>query len=312
MATKRLLDCSAAQLRAITKDDLLYAIRASEGRVLVSESVAISQPLIYGITNAEVAASQGADIVLINMFDADNPVVQGLPDGVAPEDSLRELQRLTGRVVGVNLEAVDPDLADQVAGEDGIWQLNAGRTATVQNANKLVDMGAQLLVLTGNPNNGISNRALARATMVISGAVGDRAIIATGKMHGAGVVSESGAAILSEADVAEFANSGADIVLIPAPGTVPGMSQERVAALVEVAHRYGVLAMTTVGTSQEGADIDTIRQIALMAKMAGADLHHIGDAGYQGMALPENIFAYSVAIRGVRHTYARAARSINR
>ena len=51
---------------------------------------------------------------------------------------------------------------------------------------------------------------------------------------------------------------------------------------------------------------------ALMSKMAGADLHHIGDTGYMGMALPENILAYSVAIRGVRHTYTRIARSVNR
>ncbi|HFV5581391.1 TPA: haloacid dehalogenase-like hydrolase, partial [Escherichia coli] len=53
-------------------------------------------------------------------------------------------------------------------------------------------------------------------------------------------------------------------------------------------------------------------QIALMSKMAGADLHHIGDTGYMGMALPENILAYSIAIRGVRHTYTRIARSVYR
>lgn len=70
--------------------------------------------------------------------------------------------------------------------------------------------------------------------------------------------------------------------------------------------------MTAIGTSQEGADTHTIRQIALMSKMAGADLHHIGDTGYMGIALPENILAYSIVIRGVRHTYARVARSINR
>jgi len=49
-----------------------------------------------------------------------------------------------------------------------------------------------------------------------------------------------------------------------------------------------------------------------MSKMAGADIHHIGDTGYAGLALPENIFTYSVAIRGVRHTYSRMARSVNR
>ena len=31
-----------------------------------------------------------------------------------------------------------------------------------------------------------------------------------------------------------------------------------------------------------------------------------------GMALPENITAYSTAIKGIRHTYRRMARSINR
>lgn len=309
---KRLLDCDASDLESITKPELLYAIRASEGRVLVSESVAISQPLIYGITNAELAASQGADIVLINMFDVDNPMIQGLPSAVAPDETLHELQRLTGRVIGVNMEAVDPEFANVAVDQPDVWKMNSGRAATPDNAKKAVTMGAKLLVLTGNPSNGVSNKALAAATKQVSDAVGDLVVIATGKMHGAGVVQESGAAIITEDDVAEFAAQGADIVLIPAPGTVPGMSQERVAALIAKAHESGALAMTTVGTSQEGADVSTIRQIALMSKMAGADLHHIGDAGYTGMAIPENIFAYSVAIRGLRHTYARMARSIRR
>ena len=53
--------------------------------------------------------------------------------------------------------------------------------------------------------------------------------------------------------------------------------------------------------------MDTIRRIALECKMTGTDIHHIGDSGYVGMALPENITAYSVAIRGIRHTYRRMA-----
>ena len=73
-----------------------------------------------------------------------------------------------------------------------------------------------------------------------------------------------------------------------------------------------VLTMTSIGTSQEGADTETIRQIALMCKMAGTDIHHLGDSGYTGMALPENILAYSKAIRGARHAYRRMAYSVNR
>lgn len=307
MEHKRLLDCTASDFACMDKTALLYAIRASEGRILVSETIAITQPLLNNVTNAELAASQGADILLINMFDSEAPLIQGMPAGTAPDKTLHELQRLTGRIIGVNLEAVDPEFA---IAHDDIWKMKPGRAATAENARKLVEMGAKILVLTGNPNNGVSNHSLGKAVKTIREAVGDRAIIITGKMHGAGIVRESGSAIISESDVTAFAEQGADIVLIPAPGTVPGMSQQKVESLI--AHAHGVLAMTAIGTSQEGADVSTIRQIALMSKMAGADLHHIGDTGYMGMALPENILAYSVAIRGVRHTYMRIARSVNR
>ena len=72
------------------------------------------------------------------------------------------------------------------------------------------------------------------------------------------------------------------------------------------------LTITSIGTSQEGADTDTIKRIALECKMAGTDIHHIGDSGYVGMALPENIMAYGTVIRGIRHQYHRMAQSIRR
>jgi hypothetical protein len=50
----------------------------------------------------------------------------------------------------------------------------------------------------------------------------------------------------------------------------------------------------------------------LMSKMAGADTQHIGDAGTIGMAVPENITALSMAIRGRRHTWHRMAASLKR
>jgi hypothetical protein len=306
---KRYLDCSASDLANISKDDLIYAIRASEGRILVSETIAVTQPLLNNVTNAELAASQGADILLLNLFDVNQPHIAGLPADVPPEDAIRELQRLTGRVIGVNLEAVDPAFATT---HNEFWQMTAGRAATAENARKLYELGARVVVLTGNPNNGVSNQAIAEALKHIRDEVGDKLVLVTGKMHGAGIVRESGSQLITEQDIALFIENGADIVLLPAPGTIPGMSQEKVAELITFTQQQGALAMTAIGTSQEGADVQTIRQIALMSKMAGADLHHIGDTGYLGLALPENIFAYSVAIRGVRHTYTRIARSVNR
>ena len=112
--------------------------------------------------------------------------------------------------------------------------------------------------------------------------------------------------------VKAFAEAGADVILMPAPGTVPGITTEYIRKLVSCAHGLGRLTLTAVGTSQEGADTATIREVALMCKMTGTDLHHLGDSGYVGMALPENILEYSKVIRGVRHTYHRMASSINR
>lgn len=99
---------------------------------------------------------------------------------------------------------------------------------------------------------------------------------------------------------------------MPAPGSVPGITMEYIRGLVSYAHELGKLTLTSIGTSQEGADVSTIREIALMCKMARTDLHHLGDSGYMGMALPENIFEYGKVIRGVRHTYHRMAASIKR
>ena len=306
---KRLLDCTASELAAFNKEELLESLAGCEGRVMVSETIGITQPLLNDVTNAEYAAALGADVLLLNMFDVQKPVVQALPK-VAPEETVRELKRLTGRVIGINLEPVDPVLA---ASNDGtLWQMSAGRLATAENALKAADMGVDMVLLTGNPGNGVANEAIVAALREMKAAAGDRLILAAGKMHGAGILSQCGAAIMTLQDAQEFIDAGADIVLVPAPGTVPGITVEAVYELARYVHSRGALLMTAIGTSQEGADTATIRQIALWCKMAGADLHHIGDTGVPGMALPQNIMAYSIAIRGERHTYHRMALSINR
>lgn len=304
---KRYIDCSARELAAYHKKELLQSIADSEGRVLAAETIGTVTPMLVNITNAEFVTSLGADIIMLNIFDVDHPVINGLPE-VAPEDTIHEVKRLTGRMVAINLEPA----AVRNDGEKSVWSLTEGRRATVENAKKAVDMGVDMIVLTGNPGVGVDNRAITKALADLNEAVGDRVILTAGKMHASGILSEAGEKILTKEDAETFIEAGADVLLLPAPGTVPGFTMEHAAELIKTAHEKGVLAMTTIGTSQEGADEETIRQIALMCKMAGADIHHIGDSGYMGMALPENITAYSVAIRGKRHTYRRMAMSLVR
>jgi hypothetical protein len=306
---KRYLDCTASDLNHFTKSDFLSSIAGSEGRVIICECIGITMPLLGDVTNAELVASMGADIVLLNMFDVQNPVIQGLPK-VDPSNMVQELKRLTGRTIGINLEPVEKGASSE--NDNTMWKMSEGRRATARNARIACDMGVNMILLTGNPGNGISNRAIVDSLESISRELKNRIILAAGKMHASGVISEGAEQIITKEDIQEFVLAGADIILLPAPGTVPGITMEYIRELVSYAHSLGVLTITAIGTSQEGADVNTIRQIALMCKMTGTDLHHIGDTGYPGTAIPENIMAYSIAIRGVRHTYHRMAASINR
>lgn len=307
---KRFLDCTASDFEKMNKTELLEAISASEGRLLVCETIGTMQPMLGDVTNAEFVASMGADIILLNIFDVNKPVVQGLPE-VEEKDVIRKVKELTGRPIGINLEPIEQGKESTVDTID-MWQLTNGRVATLENAKKAIEMGVDLIVLTGNPGIGVTNKAITETLQLFREELGDQVILVAGKMHASGILSEAGENIITKEDVTAFAKAGADIILMPAPGTVPGITTEYVRSLVVCAHSLGKMTLTAIGTSQEGADTDTIKNIALMCKMTGTDLHHLGDAGYGGMSLPENILAYGKVIRGIRHTYHRMAVSIKR
>ena len=284
---KRMLDCYASDFEKYTKVDLLESIAKSEGRVIACETIGSIQPMLGDVTNAEFVSAMGADILLLNMFDVKNPKIQGLPE-VNPEDTVRLIKQLTGRPVGINLEPVD-------AGKEGetssLWKMSEGRRATLENARRAYEMGVDMILLTGNPGMGVSNEGIEKTLSLYREKLGDKMILAAGKMHAAGILEESGEHIITKEDVKRFRKAGADILLFPAPATVPGITVEYIRELVTYSHSLGALAMTAIGTSQEGADVNTIRQIALMCKMTGTDIHHLGDTGYTGMSLPENIQA---------------------
>ena len=307
---KRILDCTSSDFARFGREELLYAMAHAEGRTIACETSCSIQPMLGDITNAEFVSAMGADVVLLNIFDVNAPVIRGLPK-TEPENVVWKLRELTGRPVGINLEPVEQVLSS-LDPEENMWAMTDGRKATLENAKKAADMGVNMILLTGNPGVGVTNTAIVQTLELYKKELGDRLILAAGKMHASGIITEGAENIITKEDVEAFAKAGADIILLPAPGTVPGITMEYIRSLVSYAHSLGCLTITAIGTSQEGADVATIRQIALMCKMTGTDIHHLGDAGYGGMALPENIQAYSIAVRGIRHTYHRMASSIRR
>lgn len=307
---KRFLDCTSSDFEKMNAKDMVAAITASEGRLLVCETIGTIMPMLGDVTNAEFVAAMGADIILLNIFDVNNPVIQGLPK-TEPENTIRKIKELTGRPVGINLEPLESNVDSEVETLD-MWKLSSGRAATLENGKKAVEMGVDFIVLTGNPGIGVTNKAITETLKLYKENFDDKVVLVAGKMHAAGILSEAGEKIITKEDVKAFAKAGADVILMPAPGTVPGITMEYIRSLVAYAHELGKLTLTAIGTSQEGADIATIKEIALMCKMTGTDLHHLGDAGYGGMSLPENILEYGKTIRGIRHTYHRMAVSIRR
>lgn len=305
---KRILDLNRSDLKNMNKNDKLTSIKLSEGRTLISEVICTAPAALVDVSNIEVASAFGADLILLNTYNVDRPFIYGLA-----EDSsltvIEQVKRLTGKMVGVNLEPVDLDAEDVITRQD----IDKGRWASLENIEKLVDQGADMVVLTGNPETGVTNKKLIEILEKATKRFGDKLIFVAGKMHSSGSISEMGRNLINKNNIEDFISAGADIVLLPAPGTIPGFSLEYVAGLIEFIQAKGRMALTAIGTSQEGADIETIRQIALYSKMAGTDLHHIGDCGYPvGMASPENIMAYSIAIKGKRHTFRSMSRSVNR
>ena len=296
---KRLLNCTTSEMLSMNNDELNQSILASEGRTIMTETVVACPPLLGDLTNAELAVSFGSDMVLLNVFDCDHPHINGLPE---TDEPVKLLKKLVGRPVGCNLEPIDENAKMM----ENRLEISHGRHATKETFMKAKELGFDFICLTGNPGTGVSNASIENAIKLAKEYFGG--MIIAGKMHSSGIDE----ALVDLDSIERFIDAGADIILMPAVYTVPGLSEEEVRDACKLIKSKGALSLSSIGTSQEGSDEGTIREIALVNKRCGIDIQHIGDAGWCGIALPENIMALSIAIRGKRWTYHKIASSVNR
>lgn len=314
----RIFDLTHSEVMSTKGKALKDIIRLSEGRTVMSETVISKMALVDGISNPETSKAFGADLITLNTFDMYNPFIFGYDDAGADlfggmdsmlngfvdkiesnknnPNYLKEFKNIVGRHIGVNLEPIRSDIPYPKG-----FKLNE------DTLKKALDLGFDYIVITANPKTNVSSEDILWGIQEARRVVGDKMMIIAGRMHGSGLASFD-----SLDSIESFAKAGADVVLMPAPKTVPGVTKEFALEAVKAIHNAGALAMSAIGTSQEGASTSVIESIALDCKECGFDIQHIGDAGFSGMALPENIMALSIAIRGKRHTYRQIARSIRR
>jgi len=274
------------------------------------------------VSNAELAAAFGADIVMLDTYEPANPYIPGWPsknpaDDEATKDiqipkgvgySLKEIRETIGRPVAILL------VVNSESNKLGAIKHYGNILASKENAEKAIESGADIICLTGWALMEVLKDTLDEIRRITKG----KAVLEYNRPHGPGLIGSTDtklgpSGLISDDEVRMILDSGVDIMGLPGPGTYPGFTLSHVTHFVEMIHNAGAMASLGLHTSQEGSDIDTIRRLAILNKEAGADIHELGDSGFnEAIIEPLNIMEYSIAIRGRRHTYRRMAMSIKR
>ena len=288
---KRIFDYTAEDFRLANREQLIEAIRHSEGRTVMVENVVALTPPIDMVSGPELAAAFGADMITLNCLDVFEPKIRILADDPNEFLTIEQVKLYTGRLIGCNLEPIPP----------GVTNLAVGRTVTAETVKRTVEIGLDYVMLTGNPGNGVSQETILEAIGLVR-RIAPELLIVAGKMHAGGVGNDYNLNIIPA-----FAEAGADIMMFPAAYTTPGVSPDLAREMMTAVHKTNMLGMLAIGTSQEGASESYIEQVAINAKAAGADVVHIGDGGYSGIAPLENILRLGLTLRGRRHQFKRMA-----
>ncbi|EAH0192387.1 hypothetical protein D4W15_13745 [Listeria monocytogenes] len=300
----RLISASKQDFEKMNGRDLKRSIFQSEGRVIMAQHLLFaSQGLVRGVTNTELLAAFGSDMIMLNTFNLEdgksNLGLQGL--------TLEDLKKRVNIPLGIYLGCP----GENKTSENIIYDA-AGMLATDEHLLRAKEIGADFIVLGGNPGSGTSIQDIIETTKRARKLLGNDVLIFAGKWED-GIDEKVLGDPLAKQDAKEvikqLIDAGADVIDLPAPGLRHGISVRMIQELVQFIHLYkpGTLAMTFLNSSVEGADQDTIRLIALMMKETGADIHAIGDGGFSGCTTPENVMQLSISLKGKPYTYFRMA-----
>lgn len=310
---KRILSCTKSDFEKMSPVDLKLSIRLAEGRTILGQSFnGMGNSLLGGVTNPELEAAFGADILLLNGYSLDetSPMF-GVKHYNHAEGMqvlhVKDIKKLVNRPVGVYLECVSSE-GEHLYMND----FAKGRTATEENFVKAVEEGADFIILGANPSMNAKIDDIITATKVAGKTVKGKTMIFSGKWED-GVYEKVLGDPLAKQPAKEFIDAlmdaGADVIDFPAPGSRQGITVDMIRELVEYVHHKDAdtMTMSFIDGSVEGADVDTIRILAIKSRETGADIHAIGDAGLAGSSLPENIYQLSLSVKGRRLTWERMA-----
>ena len=233
MAVKFLEDVGAKLINA-TRKEMVNAIFAASGRVVIGETVTFKQSMIDGVSNIELLKSWGCDMVTINHYNVNFPMIPGMestqagieqfgscfneagskgckPSTKVIENSFQKIfwqfgfgatigdvKRLVGVPVGMTLEPVTE--------EDDYPQ---GRVANEENARRGAEQGASYITLIHTPQ--MSAGEFAKSVAQVRSGMGEMGLVKAGKMPWGGCSFLVNAdEFVTEAEIKELAAAGAD------------------------------------------------------------------------------------------------------
>lgn len=299
---KRLLDAVASDFTKMDGKQLAESVRLAEGRTLSVEVLCQTQPSVEGVSGGELAAAMGADIIVLDQYDPLSPHIAGVADDMLGDQPLEHYSALVGRPVGINLIVAERERAATLG----------GRLFSPDSVAAAVRQGADLLFIYARPHQGGSPELQADAVGLIQRECSSRILVVGVPSFSKPPPRDSATFESHRTEMLAFLDAGCEGVAMPMPGSKQGWQAEQAAALIDVAHQSGGLAWLFVTGSVEGAPPSVMHELALNAKQLGADAIRLDEAGLSGMPPPENILAFSMALRGARHTYRRIASSIRR
>lgn len=321
MNSPRLLTATPQRVLSLSPAELKTAIAMSEGRTVTAVARVRGANACDGVSNMELCAAFGADIIALGLYDPHNPYFPGLPDLVIDEAerevlaqvqiemgrgwTLSRVRELVGRPVAAALYGTESSFPDEMEASF------VRSPATVANAELLASQGADIIQIMDwlAPIEVIAERL-----REIKDAVGDQALISFARPNGWGLFGHlAPEEFISTGDVTVLAESGIDILELPTVGTQSGTDLSTVQEWVKIAHRRDVLVNLWIASSQEGGDTDTIKNLAWDFRKTGADIITISDVNLtEAVPEPENILTLGMAIRGRRHTFRRMSLSVLR
>lgn len=135
-------------------------------------------------------------------------------------------------------------------------ELPVGRRVSIKTLERANELGFDFVCLTGNPGTGVSNASIAHSVRVVKEHF--NGLVIAGKMHGAGVDEP----VMTLEIAKSFIGLGVDILLVPAPYTVPHFQEQDLREICDYVYKFNegkpieekVLVLAANGTSQDSCD----------------------------------------------------------